>query len=198
MCPWVDLVWFGSPLGLKIDKQSYTTLDTWLLQVIKNFSSKKDRQWALTLVCFFIWSIWKARCRFVYQHIPVSPTIVIQLGWEAASEFKTSTKPTTESPMFEQVLNWNPPPMDMIAINCDGSWDKSGLGGKCVVIRNHMCSFMGGLATPIRGSSVEAMEALAILAGVSLAVDMNLKAVQVQSDSQSVILDLNSLATCNN
>ncbi|KAL6176235.1 hypothetical protein ACLB2K_052870 [Fragaria x ananassa] len=106
MCPWVDLVWFGSPLGLKIDKHSYTTLDIWLLQVIKKFNSKKVRQWViLTLVCFFTWSIWKARCRFVYQHIPISPTIVIQLGWEAASEFMASTNPTAESPMSEQVLN---------------------------------------------------------------------------------------------
>ncbi|KAL6177020.1 hypothetical protein ACLB2K_053652 [Fragaria x ananassa] len=70
--------------------------------------------------------------------------------------------------------------MDMIAINCDGSWDNFGLGGKGVVIRNHRGSFMGGLATPVRTSFSEAVEALAILAGVSLAVDMNLKAVQVQ------------------
>ncbi|KAL6201621.1 hypothetical protein ACLB2K_025334 [Fragaria x ananassa] len=57
---------------------------------------------------------------------------------------------------------------------------------------------MGGLASPVRASFVEVVEALAILAGVILAVDMNLKAVQVQSDSQSVISDLNSIATCNN
>ncbi|KAL6125653.1 hypothetical protein ACLB2K_073708 [Fragaria x ananassa] len=109
-----------------------------------------------------------------------------------------STNPTAESPMSEQVLNWIPPPMDMIAINCDGSWDISRLGGKGVVIRNHLGLFMGGLATPVRATSVEVVEALAILAGVNLAVDMNLKAVQVQSDSQSIISDLNSMATCNN
>ncbi|KAL6205311.1 hypothetical protein ACLB2K_022572 [Fragaria x ananassa] len=57
---------------------------------------------------------------------------------------------------------------------------------------------MGGLASPVRASSVEAVEALAILAGVNLAVDMNMKAVQVQSDSQSVISYLNSITTCNN
>ncbi|KAL6187323.1 hypothetical protein ACLB2K_038723 [Fragaria x ananassa] len=122
----------------------------------------------------------------------------LPLGWEAASEFMASTNPTAESPMFEQVLNWIPPPMDMIAINCDGSWDISGLGGKGVVIRNHLGLFMGGLATPVRATSVEVVEVLAILAGVNLAVDMNLKAVQVQSDSQSVISYLNSMATCNN
>ncbi|KAL6185530.1 hypothetical protein ACLB2K_041662 [Fragaria x ananassa] len=141
----------------------------WVELVIKKFNSKKVRQWVLTL-----------------------------LGWEAASEFMASTNPTAESPMSEQVLNWIPPPMDMIAINCDGSWDISGLGGKGVVIRNHLGLFMGGLATSVSATSVEVMEALAILAGVNLAVDMNLKAVQVQSDSQSVISDLNYMATCNN
>ncbi|KAL6141542.1 hypothetical protein ACLB2K_059830 [Fragaria x ananassa] len=123
---------------------------------------------------------------------------LLPLGWEAASEFMASTNPTAESPMSELVLNWNPSPMDMIAINCDGSWDISGLGGKGVVIRNHLGSFMGGLASPVRGSSVEAVEVLAILVWVNLVVDMNLKAVQVQSDSQSVISNLNSIATCNN
>ncbi|KAL6190943.1 hypothetical protein ACLB2K_037337 [Fragaria x ananassa] len=118
MCPWVDLV-------------------------IKNFNSKKVRQWVLSLV-----------------------------GWEAASKFMALTNPTAESPMSKLVLNWNPPPMDMIAINCDRSWDIFSLGGKGVVIRNHLGSFMGGLASSVRTSSIEVVEALAILAGVNLVIDM--------------------------
>ena len=69
----VDAVWFNSPLGLKIDKRRVTTLDAWFLELSNSNRSKADKDCILTVVCFTMWAIWRARCELVYQHVQVSP-----------------------------------------------------------------------------------------------------------------------------
>lgn len=52
LCPWVELVWFGCPLGLQIDKSKVSTFDNWLLNLLASVSSKTERGVLLTMVGF--------------------------------------------------------------------------------------------------------------------------------------------------
>ncbi|KAL6141490.1 hypothetical protein ACLB2K_059778 [Fragaria x ananassa] len=61
LCHWIDPIWYGSPLCLRIDKRKVTTLDKWLQDSIMKHSTKSDRVWCGTLISFIRWSIWKAR-----------------------------------------------------------------------------------------------------------------------------------------
>lgn len=74
LCPWVGTVWFGSPLGYKVDKASITTLDRWF----QGLTDVTDTKTILSLVSYYLWAIWKARCNYIYKAIIPSPIHVIQ------------------------------------------------------------------------------------------------------------------------
>ncbi|KAI5346148.1 hypothetical protein L3X38_014027 [Prunus dulcis] len=83
---------------------------------------------------------------------------------------------------------WSPPPATWSKLNVDASWTIShpnaGLGG---VIRNSSGVFMGGFAACKIANSVLEAEAHAALAGLSLAAEMGLANVVIESDSQVLV-----------
>lgn len=74
-------------MGLQIDKRIVSTLDKWVLDLLASTSSKTDRGRVLTMVGFFCWAVWKARCCFVYQGMEVSPTKTISATMGFLNEF---------------------------------------------------------------------------------------------------------------
>lgn len=124
LCPWVDAVWFGPPLGLSICKHRVTTLDDWVLQFYQATSSKTEKDRLFTLVGFLCWSIWKCRCSFVYQGIPLSPIVAIESALVLLNEYlesrsaHTSLQATQPSPSSS---SWTPPLIHQIKINCDAA-----------------------------------------------------------------------------
>ncbi|KAL6218517.1 hypothetical protein ACLB2K_011727 [Fragaria x ananassa] len=42
LCPWVQAIWFGSSLGLRIDRTSITTIDSWLLKSLDLLANVKN------------------------------------------------------------------------------------------------------------------------------------------------------------
>ncbi|KAL6146356.1 hypothetical protein ACLB2K_057037 [Fragaria x ananassa] len=198
LCHWVDPIWYGSPLCLRIDKRKVTTLDKWLQDSIMKHSTESDRVWCGTLISFICWSIWKARCCFVYQHESPSPICVLQKGIMSAFEFINSCSKENVKTKSNGVLKWTHPPEGVTAINCDAAWSDENNGGLGVALRNHEGVCIGGAHGQAFLSSVEAAEATAILLGVNVALDMGLKDVIVQSDSLSIITELNSSSSCKN
>ncbi|KAL6145798.1 hypothetical protein ACLB2K_056483 [Fragaria x ananassa] len=198
LCHWVDPIWYGSPLCLRIDKRKVITLDKWLQDSIMKHSTESDRVWCGTLISFICWSIWKARCCFVYQYESPSPICVLQKGIMAAFEFINSCSKENVKTKSNGVLKWTHPPEGVTAINCDAAWSNENNGGLGVALRNHEGVCIGGAHGQAFLSSVEAAEATAILLGVNVALDMGLKDVIVQSDSLSIITELNSSSSCKN
>ncbi|PRQ18872.1 putative reverse transcriptase zinc-binding domain-containing protein [Rosa chinensis] len=87
LCSWVDLVWFGSPLGLRLDKKSVTTLDSWLSSINNCTTTGTEKERLLTWISFLCWKIWTARCDFIYRWEALSPQKVICDGVKLANEF---------------------------------------------------------------------------------------------------------------
>ncbi|XP_050365312.1 uncharacterized protein LOC126783821 [Argentina anserina] len=195
LCPWVETVWFGSSLGLRIDKQAFTTLDNWFLQFSSSFCIKNDRVWALTMACFLCWSIWKARCNFIYQATPLNPAVIIKKAMDTASDFFGTQCTTIFSKPDRLPATWSPPQIGVVAVNTDACWVDDFKGGFGVIARNHHGILVGGLAGPLRTESALMAEALALLAGVKMAMDLNLKVVDFRSDSKMVISELQSPLT---
>lgn len=83
---------------------------------------------------------------------------------------------------------WSPPPATWCKLNVDASWTTThpdaGLGG---VIRNSGGVFMGGFAACKNANSILEAEAHAALAGISLAAEMGLANVVIESDSQVLV-----------
>lgn len=52
LCPWVEAVWFGSSLGLKINKNHISTLDSWFIEICKAHNSKTKYGFSPWLAAF--------------------------------------------------------------------------------------------------------------------------------------------------
>ncbi|KAK9950806.1 hypothetical protein M0R45_006274 [Rubus argutus] len=191
--PWVELVWFGSPVGLQINKSKVSTLDKWVLDLLASSESKDDRGRVLTMVGFFCWAIWKARCSFVYQGMEVCPTKIISTALALLNEFQFA-RCIIHDPIISvivEVNHWVPPPNSYTKVNCDAAWNantcRAGLG---ILIRDCSGSLVGGLTRPNSCGSVLIVESEAILEGMKLAKELNVSKLVVESDSKVVIANL--------
>ncbi|XP_061995649.1 disease resistance-like protein DSC1 isoform X1 [Rosa rugosa] len=87
LCPWVETVWFGSPLGYKINKCRITTIHKWILDLHGTSTTDVEKNLVLTMGGFLCWSIWKSRCSFVYQGKSLSPVDSITRAVRLMNEF---------------------------------------------------------------------------------------------------------------
>ncbi|XP_024163871.1 uncharacterized protein LOC112170807 [Rosa chinensis] len=187
-------------MGIRIDKQLFTTLDHWLLTITLKYTNAVEKKRALTILSFLCWAIWKAPCSFVYKHKPVSPDITLRSGLNLAFEFldANALQPAAISSNSSGLYHWKPPPPLYAKINCDVAWTPPSRGGLGVVIRDHNADLICGSSKALVCRSVEIAEAKAILLGVNLAIDHNLKKVMVESVSKGVLLELTSTSTSKN
>ncbi|CAL8991302.1 unnamed protein product [Prunus brigantina] len=88
----LQAVWFGSPMTLRIDTQSFSTLDVWLNNILDlRTESKMEKHDLLTMLSFFLWEVWKTRCKAIMEGYRIDPCKVVEnavvefLGGLAAS-----------------------------------------------------------------------------------------------------------------
>lgn len=190
LCPWVCTVWFGSPLGYKVDKARITTLDRWLQGLTAVASTKTRKVELLSLVSYCLWAIWKARCNYIYKAIIPSPSHVIQQAISQHLEFIQANCRVLNIPTLSRTHDerWKPPDQNFYKINSDAAWDKTTLkAGFGVVIRDNHGSMCGGLSMPSSCISSLAAEAEAALHGIILAKDLGLPQICIESDSLELI-----------
>ncbi|PQM33329.1 hypothetical protein Pyn_11306 [Prunus yedoensis var. nudiflora] len=122
---------------------------------------------------FTCWHIWKARCKFVYNDIPIVHVATRSRACLAVSEFWNVTeKPVLGSGgMPIQISSphhshWLPPISSYVKINTDGSWKfGSAMAGVGVIIRKIVGSCIGGLAAQVRAQSPLMAKVLALKHG---------------------------------
>ncbi|XP_008242862.1 PREDICTED: uncharacterized protein LOC103341160 [Prunus mume] len=89
LCPWAQAVWFGSPMTLRIDTQSFSTLDVWLNSILDlRTESKMEKHDLLTMLSFFLWEIWKTRCKAIMEGCRIDPCKVVETASKAKVEFQ--------------------------------------------------------------------------------------------------------------
>ncbi|CAL9007311.1 unnamed protein product [Prunus brigantina] len=198
LCPWAQAVWFGSPMTLRIDTQSFSTLDVWLNSILDlRTESKMEKHDLLTMLSFFLWEIWKTRCKAIMEGCRIDPCKVVETAGKAKVEFQkvwqgNANNETSRSPSIGEVCSWEPPPMGFVKVNIDGSWQSNGRkAGVGVVIRNSVGEFLGGMAASRVGHSALEMEAEAAVLGLDLAANLGYSDVYVESDSKTLVDGIN-------
>ncbi|CAL2275834.1 unnamed protein product [Prunus armeniaca] len=194
LCPWAQVVWFGSPITLRIHTQSFSTLDVWLNNILDlRTESKMENHDLLTMLSFFLWEIWKTRCKAIMEGCRIDPCKVVETASKAKVEFQkvwqgNANCVTSRSPSIGEVCSWEPPPMGFVKVNIDGSWQSNGRkAGVGVVIRNSVGEFLGGLAASRVGHSALEVEAEAAVMGLLLAANLGYSDVYVESDSKTLV-----------
>ncbi|KAI5337104.1 hypothetical protein L3X38_016373 [Prunus dulcis] len=117
------------------------------------------------MLSFFLWEIWKTRCKAIMEGYRIDPCKVVETAGKAKVEFQkvwqgNANSVTSRSPLIGEVCSWEPPPMGFVKVNIDGSWQSNGRkAGVGVVIRNSVGEFLGGLAASRVGHSALEVEA---------------------------------------
>lgn len=195
-CPWVVGVWFGSSLGYIGDRQQVTSLDRWILALTSlPDSSKEEVNSVVTVMSFVMWSIWKARCKAIFEHKHPIPGLVIQDAKDAWSDF-LSAMPSRgaisgdgegESEV-ERNIKWQAPLAPYLKMNVDAAWlSASGHTGIGIIIRNHAGEFKCGKICRTTSISAVDAEARAVIEGLSLAANHGYSHMCVESDSKPLI-----------
>ncbi|WMV57498.1 hypothetical protein MTR67_050883 [Solanum verrucosum] len=88
---------------------------------------------------------------------------------------------------------WHRPPEGVLKLNIDGSFEQNttngGIGG---VIRDHFGKWIAGFTCKIKAHNAHHEEILALLHGLNLAKRLNLAHLQVETDSQVLLNNLNN------
>lgn len=127
ICPWVESVWFGAPLGIRVDRDSISTFIAWLIWIGSvNFGSKLEISRALSLVALSCWHIWKSRCKAVFYQRSPSPTITIATIRNAFDSFSLATNYTFMpslpcAPVMNRCPLWSHPPIGGVKVNEDAN-----------------------------------------------------------------------------
>ncbi|XP_070664898.1 uncharacterized protein [Malus domestica] len=197
-CSWVAAVWFGGALNYKVDAAGIDSWARWLQTVFSsNWGSSTNRQWFQAYVSFSCWFIWKARCDFVFNQVPINPSKVIFSLSTAFGNFLLAVsslgiaRPVSVS-QEEVVVRWCPPASPFVKINVDASWSKSSwMGFAGVVARQDGGRFRAAVRSSVLAPSSLVAESFAILRGCELGASMGFSSVIIESDSLQAISYLN-------
>ena len=197
-CPWVWPIWFGSALNFKVDRVGLFSWGSWCQEVFfSNYGYSSNWQWVQSYSAFISWYIWKARCDFVFNKVPLNPAKVLFRLSTALDSFLVakssvvSSEPHGRDPA-PQDSSWSAPRSPYCKINVDASWSKSSLKGFVgVVVRAAEGRFVAAARYSICAPSAVAAEALALFHGCKLGSDLGFLQVILESDSLEVISTLN-------
>lgn len=109
------MVWFGVSLNLRVNRSEITSWARWLLQMYESANGEKElRNHMMSYIAITCWHIWKARCNFQFNQIPISPSQVLAAISHSSTTFRDawSTQTTPEVPNHIEasiVVGWSPP-----------------------------------------------------------------------------------------
>lgn len=147
--------------------------------------------------------IWKAPCKMAFKQR--RPNAIATVGEVTKvmremtvleSQGRTSAPRDGEQSRVPRAKeNWQKSMPLVITINVDAAWNATTRqGGVGIVARDHTRALCGGRHRPLVGEFVEEMEAIVVVEGVSLAVEMGWPCVRVESKSETIINHLLSVS----
>ncbi|KAM1593189.1 hypothetical protein ACFX1Z_036582 [Malus domestica] len=127
LCPWVVPVWFGGPLGIRINWAGISSFGIWLRRMAEMADRRSDGSRFLSIIAFSCWQIWKARCSFVFCSKKVDPWHAVHAislcstsFWPATFKDVCISRPILHS--NSSIAHWRPPEDPYCKLNVDASW----------------------------------------------------------------------------
>lgn len=189
-CDWVQAVWFEAPLNYKVDRQSITSFNCWLLRVLDDDDLHKGAKMKLgTAIAYTMWCIWKRRCSWIYDQIEVDSMIAIRHISMFLEEWRIKNAATDGSKKHKSAFlgKWEKPEEGVWRFNCDGSIKLPELnGGFGVVVRDCNGLLIDGANGDMLVNSVLAAEAFALKHAVKMAMQKSVYSAVFEIDSKEL------------
>ncbi|KAF7829488.1 reverse transcriptase [Senna tora] len=193
-CGWTELVWFGSLFCARWDRFEVRRIEEWWYCLLCGASKADD--WTAALFAYTCWNIWKCRCKFIFEHIEVDSSFVIQNSFSAAAEFWNANGFSNggSGRLSSGVCDnrWVPPDNNGLKFNCDASFLRdSGAAGLGIVVRNRQGILFGGRSLRVQACSEVVAEALALLEALKLGLDFCDRPLLFESDCRNLVMTVN-------
>lgn len=193
-CPWTRPVWFG--LGISPDLGNLGSVHKWLEQKTDQIDKLPDqREFLMTNLFCALWGIWKSRNFFIYEGTKLDPTSTMLIIKGMISDYSSliPEKMRSGSHSSNRTYPWRPPQPNFVKLNVDASFIKdSGKACTGIVGRNHKGEIITSLTRKTLAQTPLMAEAIALREAMSLAANLQIDYIVVESDS----LDL--IKTCRN
>ena len=192
----MEVIWFGGALNYKGDCPGTNSWVHWLHSVLSKVGSSANKIWVQTYIAFTCWYIWKARCDFVFNQVPINPISVLSALSSALGSFllaveESGSGSSRVGPQTVLASRWRPLLPPFVKLNVDASWSlasRSGFAG--MVARNADGSFLAAARYSLRASSSSMAEAMALLCGCELGASLGVGNIILESDSREAISSL--------
>ncbi|KAF7806819.1 calcium-binding protein CP1 [Senna tora] len=192
-CPSISCIWNQFPLPPNFFS---LPLDHWLKTNCSNkINSFKNLPWN-TFFIYIYYYIWNNRNQHLFRSKPHLPLSIIKSAINNANEFHFLAKPTPPIAHTNyQLVYWMEPQEHYHKLNIDGSASNMNLGAGGI-IRNaqgsHIISFNHFIG---RGDSIKA-ELWALQTRLSIAINLNIKYIEIETNALSVIYLIKNLNLC--
>jgi len=144
---------------------------------------------SLSLCGFVGWAIWLGRNNFVFALKDVSPRLTVEWATSSYEEFLNVIGPPHSSrsdPQPSLSVEWSPPPVGVMKINCDAAWKNSKAAFGCI-IRDHEGSVLECFGARFSALSVQMAEAIAIREACIFCLKAGISNVIIENDNASVV-----------
>ncbi|OMO66825.1 hypothetical protein COLO4_30332 [Corchorus olitorius] len=185
-------VWFGSGLGYHVNRDSITTFDKWLVEVLTMKGIKdKARVDLYSRVSFICWQLWKARCTACFEKKGINVEKITFVAERAVLEFKDAKEYKfamhKSQRKRDSIVTWQPPEFGFLKLNYDGAFDEAtGQVAIGVIIRDENGAIKDGVSKLVTVTSSAEAEALAVKEVVLIVKDQSLTRATIETDSELV------------
>ncbi|XP_026399819.1 uncharacterized protein LOC113295708 [Papaver somniferum] len=194
-CKHARAVWKGIDINIDMISGNFTTVSGW---VISWFTSANSGIEERLLYMITIWILWKDRCNVFFQGVTLnSVNYVHKILYHLASHMHTASLNPTILCIKSSSSNWKTPPVGMVKLNVDGSFDyETNKYGIDIVIRDHLGTCLGTKGSNGDGSlNPEAVECMAVRDALFWALRKNYSSIQIEVDARLVIESINGTSS---
>lgn len=189
LCEWTRSVWFGLQIQCLPNRSAISTLHDWLEGKFEEFSKEKQfKDFAISSLCYALWSIWKERNLAVFEGTKPNPLATVIRANFMHSEYFSFWRDNSgrnENQNLSALTSkvWRPPPKGMLKLNSDASFSKiRNTAHAGMIFRNDEGLIFTGLTKVFPATSPLIVEALSLREALLFAESLGISNLIVESD----------------
>ncbi|KAL9663675.1 hypothetical protein QQ045_019066 [Rhodiola kirilowii] len=187
-CWWASAVWQGMDV---IEWRRLGSLAS-LADVLFNLCTTLDPQSAARALVT-LWYIWSARNKWKHDNVMLLPQDAVNRIKVLANEFYRNHVDSAIHHFQCSDFMWKPPPIGVIKVNCDASWNESTKVGSVAVIARDAAGTVLSIRARhhISCESASDCEGWSITDGLRLCTELRVNKATIESDCTEAVMALN-------
>lgn len=187
MCDVTKLIWSLSPISTLISQPA--DFPIWLKNCVSSQEPSLFNIPTGTIFVYFIWSIWNARNKKIFEFAPIFPSAISKVALTHATEFFCIGQQHNSSSVIPSrvLIRWHPPEVGWLKLNIDGA---------CHVLNHHIAA--GGLIRDHLGNWIKGFQSFMGLGdsflaelwgaflGLKLANSINASHIWIETDCHNL------------